>query len=73
VRERELEVAIFVELSITERTALLKPRAKALNQLAIVAAKPPIPLDERRNRRRTVFTRDPDHFEGIDGLTVRTV
>jgi hypothetical protein len=46
-------VAIFVELSITERTALLKLLAKALNQLAIVAAEPPIPLDERRNRRRT--------------------
>jgi DNA-binding MarR family transcriptional regulator len=47
---RKIDVAVLAGLSSAERTTLLKLLAKVLNQLATIAAQPPIPLDGRRNR-----------------------
>lgn len=47
---RKLDVAIFAGLSLAERKTMLKLLAKVLDQLAIVASEPAIPLDGRRNR-----------------------
>lgn len=47
---RKIDVAVLAGLSSAERATLLKLLAKVLNQLAVVAAEPPIPLEGRRNR-----------------------